>query len=72
MNDNKDDDKLYISALNNDISKLKDAIYRIKDYPGLTGNTSFDEKGDVLKDVMIKEVRGDGSQKLVEIFKITK
>ncbi len=25
--DNKDDDKLYISALNNDISKLKDAIY---------------------------------------------
>lgn len=26
--DNKDDDKLYISALNNDISKLKDAIYQ--------------------------------------------
>ena len=26
--DNKDDDKLYISALNNDISKLKDAIYK--------------------------------------------
>ena len=25
--DSKDDDKLYISALNNDISKLKDAIY---------------------------------------------
>ena len=57
---------------NFEIDKLKDAIYRIKDYPGLTGNTSFDEKGDVLKDVMIKEVRGDGSQKLVEIFKITK
>ena len=26
--DSKDDDKLYISALNNDISKLKDAIYK--------------------------------------------
>ena len=26
--DTKDDDKLYISALNNDISKLKDAIYQ--------------------------------------------
>ena len=26
--DNKDDNKLYISALNNDISKLKDAIYQ--------------------------------------------
>ena len=26
--DNKDDNKLYISALNNDISKLKDAIYK--------------------------------------------
>lgn len=60
-------------ALNNcgyKIEKLKDEIYNIKDFDGLTGKTSFDDKGDVMKDVMIKEVMGDGSQKLIEVFQV--
>lgn len=48
--------------------KVKEELYKIKDFPGLTGNTTFDDRGDVLKDVMIKEVRGDGSQKLLDVF----
>lgn len=53
------------------IDELKDQIYKIKDFPSLTGNTTFDSKGDVLKDVMIKEIKGDGSQNLVEIIHVT-
>ncbi|MEE3415486.1 MAG: penicillin-binding protein activator [Prevotella sp.] len=52
------------------VEYLKDEIYNIKDFDGLTGKTSFDEKGDVMKDVMIKEVMGDGSQRLIEVFQL--
>lgn len=50
------------------IERIKDELYKIKNFQGLTGNTCFDEKGDVLKDVMIKVVKGDGSQQVLEVF----
>ncbi len=40
----------------NDRGKLKDAMAAIKDYPGITGNTSFAENGEALKDVVILKV----------------
>ena len=64
---------ILIEALkNNDFKSenLKEEIYKIKNFPGLTGNTTFDDHGDVIKDVMIKEVRGDGCQKVLDIIKV--
>jgi branched-chain amino acid transport system substrate-binding protein len=36
---------------------IKDALYQIKDFPGLSGTTSFDDNGDVLKPVILKTVQ---------------
>jgi len=36
--------------------KVKDALYTIKDFPGVTGKTTFDQNGDVQKTVSIKKV----------------
>lgn len=51
-----------------DVSKVKDALYKVKNFEGTTGYTSFDEKGDVLKDMVIKKIFGDGKIETVEIF----
>lgn len=37
---------------------LKDALYRIQGFPGISGETSFDKNGDVTKPVSLKIVRG--------------
>ncbi len=37
--------------------KIKDMLYQIKEYPGITGQITFDEKGDVLKPLRIKIVK---------------
>jgi branched-chain amino acid transport system substrate-binding protein len=36
--------------------KIKEKLYSIRDYPGVTGSTSFDANGDVIKPVGIKKV----------------
>ncbi|MCD6193333.1 MAG: ABC transporter substrate-binding protein [Candidatus Aminicenantes bacterium] len=36
--------------------QIKEALYQIKDFPGLSGTTSFDENGDVAKPVILKTV----------------
>lgn len=38
--------------------QLKDALYRIQHFPGVSGDTSFDKNGDVTKPVSLKVVRG--------------
>lgn len=40
-----------------DSDKIKEGLYRLKDYPGVTGNTTFDSNGDVIKSVMFKTVK---------------
>jgi branched-chain amino acid transport system substrate-binding protein len=40
-----------------DGEKIKNYLYSVKDYPGVSGTTSFDSNGDVLKPVMFKTVR---------------
>jgi len=37
---------------------IKEALYRVKDFPGLTGTTSIDQYGDVQKPLVLKIVRG--------------
>lgn len=42
------------------VNEIKDGIYSIQDFQGVTGNTSFDENGDVLKPIQIMKVsRGE-------------
>jgi len=53
-----------------DPGKVKDALYTIKDFPGVTGRTTFDKYGDVTKPVFIKKFVNGKSQKL-EQFDVT-
>lgn len=48
-------------------SMIKDELYKVKDFPGVTGNTSFDDHGDVVKGIYIKQIGGN-SNKLLEYF----
>jgi len=41
-----------------DAAKVKDALYAIKHFPGVTGDTTFDKNGDVTKPVTIKVANG--------------
>jgi len=53
--------KILVTALQHvggDASRLKDALYLVRDFPGVTGNTTFDKNGDVVKPVAIKVVKG--------------
>lgn len=51
-----------------DSSKVKSFLYSLKRYPGVTGETSFDDKGDVVKNVFVKEIRS-GKPELVREFR---
>lgn len=37
--------------------EIKDGLYNIHDFPGVTGKTTFDDHGDVVKPIVIKVVR---------------
>lgn len=37
--------------------RIKNALYGIKDFPGISGTTSIDENGDVMKPVILKTVK---------------
>ena len=65
--------KILISALQNadfGLGKVKDELYKIQNFKGITGNTSFDEKGDVNKPVMIKKVTGDGERTILDVYSL--
>ncbi len=36
---------------------IKHGLYKLKDYPGISGKTNFDKNGDVIKSVMFKTVQ---------------
>ncbi|MEW5692904.1 MAG: branched-chain amino acid ABC transporter substrate-binding protein [Candidatus Hydrogenedentota bacterium] len=55
---------LLVEAIRNansiDRGLVRDSLAKIKDFPGVTGRTTFDENGDVIgKKVIIKKVEGD-------------
>jgi len=37
--------------------KIKEQLYQIKNFPGVTGNTTFDKNGDVIKELRIMKVQ---------------
>jgi branched-chain amino acid transport system substrate-binding protein len=37
--------------------RIKEELYKVKDFPGVTGETTFDDHGDVIKPIVIKTVR---------------
>ena len=43
-----------IGEVGYDGDTIRSALYRLSDYPGVSGRTSFDKNGDVIKDVAIK------------------
>ena len=49
-------------------SQVKEELHKVKDFNGLTGKTSFDEKGDVEKDVLIKKIMGNGEVVTIKVF----
>ncbi len=51
---------LCLIKTNFDTKKIKDELYKVQDFNGLTGNTSFDDKGDVIKEISIKKIYGSG------------
>ena len=46
-----------MNKCNENTDCIKEEFYNLKDYPGVTGTTSFDENGDVIKPIAIKKVR---------------
>lgn len=49
-------DEKAFNAGDREVEKVKKAIYKIKSYNGVTGETSFDENGDVIQPALIKTV----------------
>lgn len=45
---------------------IKNALYQIKDFPGLSGTTSFNENGDVMKPVILKTVKAGKFTRYIE------
>jgi len=54
-----------INKEGNDADKVKNYLYGLKDYRGVSGNTTFDQNGDVIKPVMLKIVK-DGKFEILK------
>jgi branched-chain amino acid transport system substrate-binding protein len=52
-----------------DLNKVKGELYKIKNFSGVTGNTTFDDHGDVSKAVLIKKLDKNGRPIMLEIYK---
>lgn len=52
------------------VAQVKENLYKVKNFDGITGNMSFDSNGDVLKDIYIKRIGGDGNIENIELFSI--
>jgi len=53
---------------NYNLDRVKDNLYTIADYNGVTGKTTFESDGSVLKDIYIKQLYGDGRVKIIEQY----
>ena len=45
-----------IEKVGNNAKRIKDFLYQLKDFPGVSGKTSFDKNGDVQKEVFLKRI----------------
>ena len=46
-----------ISEIGYDSEKIRDYLYNVKDYPGVSGSTTFDRNGDVIKPARITIIK---------------
>jgi branched-chain amino acid transport system substrate-binding protein len=46
-----------LKQCNQDKECIKLALYQMQNFPGITGSTSFDDHGDVLKPIVIRKIR---------------
>ena len=63
---------ILIQALKNvnyNMDKINDELYKIKNFEGITGTTSFDEFGDVKKSIFIKSINSTGEVKTIDLYK---
>ncbi len=51
------------------LEDLKDELYKTN-FVGVTGRTTFDKEGDVVKSIMIKSINGTGEIKEVKVYEI--
>lgn len=56
-----------IANVGTDPIDIKNALYKLRNFPGVTGTMSFDDHGDVLKPIMIKQIR-QGHPGLIDVF----
>jgi branched-chain amino acid transport system substrate-binding protein len=56
-----------MKKVGNDPARVIEALLNVKDFPGVTGVTSFDEDGDVIKGIHIKQVK-DGAIVIIGFF----
>ena len=56
-----------IKKVGTDSTKIKDFLYGVKNYPGVSGTISFDAKGEAQKPVSVKKVE-DGQFKFVTLI----
>lgn len=50
------------------VKDIKDAMYRVQNFEGVTGNTSFDVNGDVKKTILIKSIKKDKTVKIISNY----
>ncbi len=51
--------KVLTSPITNKTSEITKGLYKIKNFKGITGNTSFDDNGDVIKELNIVKVKNN-------------
>lgn len=49
---------------------VKEELYKIQNFFGITGRISFDQAGDVKKDILLKRVNGSGETRILEILSV--
>ena len=50
------------------VKDIKDAMYRVQNFEGVTGTTSFDANGDVKKTILIKSIKKDKTVKIISNY----
>jgi branched-chain amino acid transport system substrate-binding protein len=55
-----------IAEVGYDGDRIKTALYNVRDYPGVSGMTTFDRNGDVIKNVAIKIAKDGRFQEIQE------
>ncbi|MDQ3563601.1 MAG: ABC transporter substrate-binding protein [Pseudomonadota bacterium] len=59
-----------LRTCNFDLSEIRNCLAGIKDFPGVTGETTFLPNGDVKKDVLVKQLVGPNDAKVLRKYSV--